>query len=196
MTYDLISDPRLTAALRKLASRPTAVTLADVSRADQPLVYVNPAFERLTGYTFADVVGTNCRFLQGAETDPGAVARIRDAVTRRVEGAYCLLNYRKTGAPFHNLLMMTPLDTVSGGRYILGCQYEIRSHMLSREVPDHVASVQGVVGDLAGQGGMLDQMFWKSFHMRTDAIRLAVDGYLLSVAHGAAPTSRPPRPLS
>ena len=180
-TFDLIKDNRLVAALEKLRVRPTAISLADAMIEDMPLVYVNDAFERMTGYFADEVIGQNCRFLQGEGTDRNVVDRIRTALNAGTEGAYCLLNHRRDGTPFHNLLMITPLNTVRGGRYILGCQYEIRPSMLNPNLTDHVTSVQGVVGQLVHDGGLLDEVYWRSFHMRSEAIRLSVDGYLLSI---------------
>ena len=56
------------------------ITIADASRPDMPLIYVNRAFARITGYSVADAIGKNCRFLQGEGTDPAEVARLRAAV--------------------------------------------------------------------------------------------------------------------
>ena len=56
---------------RALASSTNGIIITDAGQADNPIIYVNPAFERLTGYSAEEAIGRNCRFLQGPETDPG-----------------------------------------------------------------------------------------------------------------------------
>ena len=90
------------------------VSVADAS-ADALLVYVNPAFERLTGYAAVDCIERNCRFLQGPSTDPAAVARIRAGIEAREFRLTMLSNYRADGAEFTNALLVGPVDEASGG---------------------------------------------------------------------------------
>jgi PAS domain S-box-containing protein len=90
------------------------VTIADGRLPDRPLIYANEGFERVTGYRVAEVLGRNCRFLQGPGTDPVAVAEIRDAVAEHRECVVEILNYRKDGTTFWNRLSITPVrDTTS-----------------------------------------------------------------------------------
>ncbi len=81
---------------------------------DNPIVYVNDAFLRMSGYARSEVLGHNCRFLQGAQTDHGAVALIREAVEARTDIAIDILNYRKDGTPFWNALYLSPVADESG----------------------------------------------------------------------------------
>jgi PAS domain S-box-containing protein len=69
---------------------------------DNPVVFANDAFCRLTGYPRAEILGRNCRFLQGPETDPAAVARIRAAVTEARPIEIDIRNHRRDGEPFWN----------------------------------------------------------------------------------------------
>ena len=92
-----------------LDSLGVATCLVDASQPDLPLTYVNPAFEELTGWARADAVGRNCRFLQGPDTDPRAVAELRDAIARGEACRVTLLNYRRDGEPFWNQLTITPV---------------------------------------------------------------------------------------
>lgn len=69
-----------------------AVTIVDPNRRDSPIVYANRAFTELTGFPLEDVVGRNCRFLQGPETDLDAVERVREAITAREVRVVELLN--------------------------------------------------------------------------------------------------------
>ncbi len=79
--------------------------VTDPRQFDNPIVFANDAFLKLTGYSRLEVAGRNCRFLQGpADTDPAAVDRIRDAVRDEVDIKIDLLNYRKDGSTFHNAL--------------------------------------------------------------------------------------------
>lgn len=86
-----------------------SITLADPSQPDQPLVYVNNAFEETTGYPPEETLGRNCRFLQGADTDPETVARIRRAIDDEEPVTVELRNYRRDGSEFWNRLTITPI---------------------------------------------------------------------------------------
>lgn len=94
-----------------------AMALADPNLPDCPLVYVNPAFTAMTGYTPEEVVGRNCRFLQGPETDLALVARIRRAITAREAFDEEIYNYRKDGSGFWNALHLSPVFD-EGGKLI------------------------------------------------------------------------------
>ncbi len=78
------------------------------------VLYVNAAFERLTGYSARSMVGQNCRLLQGPETDPETVREIRQALARGQSFRKALRNYRKDGTPFWNLLSLVPLKNSAG----------------------------------------------------------------------------------
>ncbi len=86
-----------------------AMALADPNLPDCPLVYVNPAFSGVTGYAAEEAVGRNCRFLQGPDTDPAAVARIRRTLATREWLEVDIYNYRKDGAGFWNALHLSPI---------------------------------------------------------------------------------------
>src|ERR1035437_7622210 len=95
---------------RALAASAEGITIADASIPDNPLIYANAGFERLTGYSVADVLGRNCRFLQGPGTDPATVDTLRAAIREKREVTVQLLNYRKDGTPFWNRLSITPVQ--------------------------------------------------------------------------------------
>ena len=98
-------------ALRERAVIATdiAFTITDPRRPDNPLVWVNPSFTRVTGYDAEEVIGRNCRFLQGPATDPDAVALIRAGLESRRTVTTTLLNYRKDGTAFWNQLSVSPV---------------------------------------------------------------------------------------
>lgn len=86
-----------------------AMVVTNPNLRDNPIVYVNEAFERMTGYSRSAAVGRNCRFLQGEGTDRGAIAAISDAVENHEQIAVDLLNYRANGEPFMNRLIIAPI---------------------------------------------------------------------------------------
>jgi PAS domain S-box-containing protein len=90
------------------------MVITDPRQPDNPIVFANVAFLEMTGYTPQEVVGRNCRFLQGPDTDRGVVDEIRDAVAAQREMATELLNYRKDGSTFWNALFITPLRSPEG----------------------------------------------------------------------------------
>lgn len=108
----------------------SGVVIADASQPDNPLVYVNPAFERITGYRADEVLGRNCRFLQGPDTDPDASRRIRDALKARTDVSVVIRNYTKTGQVFWNDLYITPIRDQQGTvTHIVGLQNDITARV-------------------------------------------------------------------
>ena len=95
---------------RALLASSVSFTISDPRRPDNPLVWVNPAFQRMTGYEPAEIIGRNCRFLQGQGTDRAAVRRVREAIEQGEAVRAELLNYRKDGTPFWNSFTISPVD--------------------------------------------------------------------------------------
>jgi PAS domain S-box-containing protein len=93
---------------------PVGITVADATLPDEPLVYVNDAFERLTGYPAEEVLGRNCRFLQGPDTDPDAVRELRAGIESAEAVSVELRNYRRDGEPFWNRVELAPIRDESG----------------------------------------------------------------------------------
>lgn len=161
----------------------TAVSLAEADGPDMPLLYVNAGFEDLTGYPSEHVVGRNCRFLQGPDTDPDAHNLIRDALSARQEISICLLNYTADGRPFHNLLVLSPVVNKSGRTLILGCQYDLRHGPQGAEIDAHLRAVDGVINRLTHFD--MPQEPWrqslKSFQQRSDSVKMLALSYLSRV---------------
>ena len=105
-----IDDP-FAAAIR--ATR-MAMLVTDATQADNPIIFANDAFLKLTGYARDEVIGRNCRFLQGPDTDPQAVRALREAVAAGEDIAVELLNYRKDGSTFWNALYLSPVRNDTG----------------------------------------------------------------------------------
>lgn len=94
---------------------------------DNPIVYVNEAFTRTTGYARSASIGRNCRFLQGEDTEKAAVDLVRARVREQKTVSVDILNYRANGAPFMNRLMVAPLHDAEGRlQYFIGIQKELR----------------------------------------------------------------------
>ncbi|HEV2528750.1 MAG TPA: EAL domain-containing protein [Thermomicrobiales bacterium] len=134
-----ISERRANAAALDLLNRAVAVTsngiaIVDMNDPVQSLIEVNPAFERMTGYVRAEVLGRNCRFLQGPETNPESVSAIRAAIAAGREVHTSLLNYRKDGTPFWNELRLAPvLDPQGGLTHYVGILNDITDQRLAEE---------------------------------------------------------------
>jgi PAS domain S-box-containing protein len=114
----MLESARASSYTRLLAAAvegaPVAYAIADALQADMPLMYVNEYFVTLTGYQPSDVIGRNCRFLQGPDTDSRDVDRIREAI-RHAQPLYVeLINYRKDGQPFWNGMLLRPIRSANG----------------------------------------------------------------------------------
>lgn len=132
-------DPRpsraLDAAAERLVDRvqaelgdalPLACVITDPRRPDNPIVYVNAAFEAITGYAAADALGRNCRFLQGPEREQAAVDDLRAAIERAEPVTVELRNRRRDGSSFVNRLLVTPMLDEAGRPFaFMGIQYEV-----------------------------------------------------------------------
>jgi PAS domain S-box-containing protein len=100
--------------------------VTDPYQPDNPIVFANHAFCNLTGYRHAEVLGRNCRFLQGPQTDRASIAKLRTAVAERRPVSAEVLNYRKDGSAFWNALFVSPLVDRSGKlRYFFSSQLDV-----------------------------------------------------------------------
>jgi PAS domain S-box-containing protein len=113
LTYDLIGGLS------------EAFTISDPKLPDNPLVYASDEFYRLTGYSRDNVLGHNCRFLQGPKTKRESTQRLKKAIDAGEEICETLLNYRRDGTPFVNVLLLAPLHDSKGNvKYYLGAQVD------------------------------------------------------------------------
>jgi len=116
------TDP-FTAAVR--ATRMPMV-IANPREADNPIVFANDAFCRLTGYAREEILGRNCRFLQGPESDPATVDRIRAAIKAQEPIEVDIRNHAKDGRPFWNRLLIAPVHDANGDlAYFFANQFDI-----------------------------------------------------------------------
>ena len=112
--------------LQLVESAQDGIVVTEKEGRDTILVYVNPAFERLTGYKSEEILYQDCRFLQGVDTDQNAVRLIRQAIGEQAPVRTILKNYRKDGAVFWNELSVTPFyDELDQLTYYIGIQKDV-----------------------------------------------------------------------
>ncbi|VWX49375.1 response regulator transcription factor [Novosphingobium sp. 9U] len=112
--------------IRSLRLSPLASIITDPHLPDNPIMAVNVAFEQLTGYAEAELIGRNCRILAGPETSRERSAALRHAVGTATPALVELVNYRRDGSSFLNAVMVAPLFDDEGRlRYFVGSQMEV-----------------------------------------------------------------------
>lgn len=111
---------------RAMEALTQGVLIADPRQPDSPIIYASPSFERMTGYKASEVIGLNCRFMQGKDTDPAAVAKLAQAINNRQSCTIELINYKKDGTPFWNELSMSPVFDIAGVlTHFIGVQTDV-----------------------------------------------------------------------
>ncbi len=135
---------------RAIRAATQGLLITDTRKPDNPIAYVSPGFERMTGYGSEEVLGRNCRFLQGKDTDSGAVAQIHEAVATGQSCTVELLNYRKDGTKFWNELSISPVQDAAGRlSHFVGVQVDVTAR---RSLEDQFRQSQKMeaIGQLAG----------------------------------------------
>jgi PAS domain S-box-containing protein len=102
-----------------------SIVISDMTRVGQPIIYVNNAFTNLTGYEKDEIIGSNCRFMQGDNTAQDDIAQLRQAIAERKPIETTLLNYRKDGSAFYNQLLLTPVSTNDTVTHYIGFQQDV-----------------------------------------------------------------------
>ncbi|MGH7998445.1 MAG: MHYT domain-containing protein [Brasilonema sp.] len=97
-----------------IATTSDAIVITDPRQRDNPIIFCNPAFETMTGYSSQEVLGRNCRFLQGLETDSKTIEQMRNALRLEQKCHVVIKNYRKDGTPFWCELSISPIRDVTG----------------------------------------------------------------------------------
>lgn len=119
---------------RAIEQAPFGVTIADASRPDNPVVYASEGFQRVTGYPEAEILGRNCRFLQGEDTDPETVGEMREAIDAEQPVTVEVRNYRRDGTAFWNRVTIVPLSDADGDvTHYLGFQEDVTDRKESEE---------------------------------------------------------------
>ncbi|MEM8807819.1 MAG: EAL domain-containing protein, partial [Cyanobacteria bacterium P01_G01_bin.38] len=111
---------------RAVSTASNGIVITDPNQFDNPVIYVNPAFERITGYTAAEVLNRNCRFMQGESRGQIGSYHLKTAIQQGRECCVTLQNYRKDGTSFWNELCVTPIFDAEGHlTYFIGIQNDI-----------------------------------------------------------------------
>lgn len=120
-----------------------AMVITDPLQPDNPIVFCNEAFQNLTGYSREEILGRNCRFLQGADTDPAAVAQIRQAIAEKTDINVDLLNYRKDGTTFWNALYLNAVRNDAGDvQFFFASQLDVTARV---EAQNAIAEQKAIV---------------------------------------------------
>ncbi|BDT11383.1 diguanylate cyclase [Arthrospira platensis NCB002] len=119
---------------KAIAATQNGVVITDPNQPDNPIIYVNFGFERLTGYPAHEILGSNCRFLQGNERDQPALDDIRQAIAEAEECRVILKNYRRDGTMFWNELFISPVRNEQGElTNFIGIQTDVTERKKSEE---------------------------------------------------------------
>ena len=118
---------------RAFETATNGIVISDASRAGLPIIYASQSFYEFTGYDIEEVIGQNCRFLQGQGTNPQTVATICQALQNQQSFQGEILNYRKNGEPFWNLLRIEPIFSQGKLKYFIGVQTDITAQKQTEE---------------------------------------------------------------
>ncbi|BCN94353.1 hypothetical protein THMIRHAM_21380 [Thiomicrorhabdus immobilis] len=134
-----MKDPKLRTnlLLQLVENAQEGIVVAEKEGHDTILIYVNPAFERLTGYKSEEILYQDCRFLQGEDTQQESIKVIRDAIDGSEPVRTILKNYRKDGTVFWNELSVTPyFDEIDNLTYFIGIQKDVTEEVVLQEKLD------------------------------------------------------------
>lgn len=152
------AEDSLRLAKRALEFAPVGIIISDAKQPDHPIIYANPAFEILTGYPQAEVIGRNSRFLQGTETNQPEIAHLRVALK---EGRSCevvLRNYKKDGSMFWNQLQVAPVvDALGVITHYVGTQTDISARKMAEARIEQLAFFDGLT-ELPNRRLFLDRL--------------------------------------
>jgi PAS domain S-box-containing protein len=145
-------EERLRLRDRAIAASSNGIIISDARQPDLPLIYVNPAFERMTGYSAAEAIGQNCRFLQKDETNQRDLDKLRDAIREGRDCTVVLRNYRKDGSLFWNELSVSPIYDVGGNlTHFIGILTDITERKRAEEALQQAkAQLQAVLDAVPG----------------------------------------------
>ena len=126
------------------------MVVTDPHSPDNPIIFVNHAFVAMSGYPADEIIGRNCRFLQGPETDRRAIAAIRDAIAQREEISTEIINYKKDGTTFWNALFISPVFDKKGELvYFFASQLDVSRRRDAEEALGQAQKMEAL-GQLTG----------------------------------------------
>jgi len=170
--YPLPDD--LTLLAKAVDSAVNSVIITDQLQPDHPIIFCNAAFEKLTGYSREDILGHNCRFLQGNDRDQEAIKEIRECIASGKICTVAVRNYRKDGTPFWNELALSPVHDEEGVvTHFVGIQKDITERMsgrnasldkvnlVSHELKTPLTTIKSTLQILKQRGLTVDEAFLK-----------------------------------
>lgn len=135
---------------RAVSASTQGILITDNTLPENPITYVSPAFERLTGFSLQEALGRNCRFLQGKDTDPASVAVMRQTIKSQTSCNIEILNYRKDGTAFWNAVFISPIRDEAGRvTNFIGVQTDITERRKLEEQLRQALKMEAI-GRLAG----------------------------------------------
>ena len=134
LTRQRQSEERQKVLERSVEASTHGLLISDARSEDYPTIYVNPAFEKITGYTQSEIMGKNCRILQGPDTDEETKRSIKEALQSQKEISTVIKNYKKDGTPFWNELLISPVKDSKGNlTHFIGLQNDITGRIHRQE---------------------------------------------------------------
>lgn len=147
ITHRKQQETRLHILQRSIEVSLNGIVIVDAQAPDLPVLYANPPFLRITGYDMEEVMGHNCRFLQGPDTDPQTVAKLRHGIEHHREVRVTLRNYHKEGTPFWNDLYISPIRDGNGCvTHFVGVMHDISEHKTNEARLAYYASHDALTG--------------------------------------------------
>ncbi|HEY9859025.1 MAG TPA: EAL domain-containing protein [Candidatus Obscuribacterales bacterium] len=136
-----------------IANMTIGVVITDPNIPENPIIFTNPGFTKMTGYTTEEVIGRNCRFLQGANTNPDHLNAMREAIAARRSTTQVLLNYRKDGTTFWNELTINPVFDRDGKLInFIGLQNDVTARKQAEEDLERLQHRSELILNSAGEG--------------------------------------------
>jgi len=136
------NEKKLTLRSQALQSAGNGIVISDAQIKDNPIIYVNPAFQTLTGYEASEILGHNCRFLQCDDRDQAGIATMREAIKKGESCQIVLRNYKKDGSLFWNDLYVTPIKDKHGVvTHYIGIQNDITQRKLAEEERNYLSKI-------------------------------------------------------
>lgn len=160
---------------------PLGILLTDASKTDNPIIYCNRGFEKMTGYTQAEIIDRNCRFLQGKDTQTDTVELMRTAIAENRAIVVIVKNYRKDGSEFWCELTLSPVYDGNGKviRY-LGIQDDVTQRVTAQQ------ALEDSHNELKREAKQREETELKSQHLQDELVHLGRVSTMAQMATGLA----------